>query len=152
MAYKKTMKVTSKLVNTRKKVTKKRKLTKKRKRVSKPKSRKSNKLIRKVRSSSYKNKKKRRSFKKHKGGSDPEPPFNSDIAAIPLLIDDDGSLTESQVDNLEFELADHSWASTTPDQSMVSSFDEGNTTREDYSDDEEEEDDPLNIAFHEDDN
>ena len=145
------MKVTSKLVNTRKKVTKKRKLTKKRKRVSKPKSRKSNKLIRKARSSSYKNKKKRRSFKKHKGGSDPDP-FTSNIEAIPLLIDDDGSLTGSQVDDLEFELADDSWAATTPDQSTETSFDEGNTTREDYSDDEEEEDDPLNIAFHEDDN
>ena len=151
------MKVTSKLVNTRKKVAKKRKLTKKRKRVSKPKSRKSNKVIRKMRSSSYKNKKKRRSFKKHKGGSDPEPPFNSDIKAIPLLIDDEGSLTESQVDNLELELADDSWAATTPDQSMESSFNEGNTTMEDYSDDEDDEDnedndDPLNTAFHEHDN
>ena len=134
MAYKKTMKVTSKLVNTRKKVTKKRKLTKKRKRVSKPKSRKSHKLIRKVRSSSYKNKKKRRSFKKHKGGSDPDP-FTSNIEAIPLVIDDDGSLTESQVDYLELDLANDSWASYTPATSTDSSFDEGNTTREDNSDD-----------------
>ena len=35
-----------------------------------------------------------------------------------------------------------------------SSFNEGNTTMEDYSDDEDDEDDndPLNTAFHEDDN
>ena len=145
MAYKKTMKVGSKTVTTRKKVMKNRKLTKKRKRVSKSTSRKSNKVIRKMRSSSYKNKKKRRSFKKHKGGS--EPPFNSDIESIPLLIDNDVSLTESQVDDLELELADNSWATTTPDQSMESSFNEGNTTMEDYSDDEDEEDDVLNTAF-----
>jgi hypothetical protein len=148
-------------------VTKKRKLTKKRKRVSKPKSRKSHKLIRKVRSSSYKNKKKRRSFKKHKGGSDPDP-FTSNIEAIPHLIDDNDSLTgsqanysltESQVNELEYDLANDSWASYTPATSTDSSFDEGNTTREDNSDDvedddndddnDDDDDDELNTAFDE---
>lgn len=157
MAYKKTIKMTAKMVNTRKKVTKKRKLTKKRAKVGKSKSRKNNKAIRKVKASSYKNKKKRRSVKKYKGGVGHETPFESDIEPIvasPLIIDDH-SITESQMDDLEFELADNSWASHTPDQSMdQSSFNEGNTTREDYSDDEDDEDDndPLNTAFHQDDN
>jgi hypothetical protein len=156
MAYRITTKMRSKQVSTRKKITKKRTTTKKKGRVSKTKSRKRNKYIRKIRSKSYKNKKKRRSVKRHKGGVGPEIPFESDIEPIavsPLIIDDH-SITESQMDDLELELADNSWASHTPDQSMESSFNEGNTTREDYSDDEEDDDDedPLNTAFHEDEN
>ena len=157
MSFKKTIKSPSKMVTTRKKATKKKKLTKKRGKIGKSKSRKSNKAIRKVKATSYKSKKKRRSSKKYKGGVGHETPFESDIEPItvsPLIIDDH-SITESQMDDLEFELADNSWASHTPDQSMdQSSFNEGNTTREDYSDDEDDEDDndPLNTAFHEDDN
>ena len=92
-------------------------------------------------------------MKKHKGGSEPSDQtlYNNDIEAIPLIIDNN-SIDESELDDLEFELADNSFASHTPDTTINNSYD-GETTKEDISDDEDDEDeepddvlDPMALA------
>ena len=57
-------------------------------------------------------------------------------------MDDTHSITESEVDAIENDLYDNSWAEDT----VTTTYD-GDTTREDISDDEDDDDDPLNTAF-----
>lgn len=148
MSYKKTIKISRKKVTSRRKYTKKRNTAKKKYKLNKNTSKKNKKYIRKINSSTRKNKRKYKSMKKHKGGSEPSDQtlYNNDIEAIPLIIDNN-SIDESELDDLEFELADNSFASHTPDTTINNSYD-GETTKEDISDDEDDEDE-LNTGFHE---
>jgi hypothetical protein len=157
MAYKKTMRVSSKKKSTRKirSTASKRKTNKKNSRThkskSKSKSKKNKKAFRKTKSVTHRNRNHQQGTKKYKGGSDPsrQPLINTNTNTnlplpTPLLIDmdDTHSITESEVDAMELELADNSWAEDT-----VNTTYDGDTTREDISDDEDEDDDPLNTAF-----
>ena len=157
MAYKKTMRVSSKKKSTRKirSTATKRKTNKKNSRThkskSKSKSKKNKKAFRKTKSATHRNRNQHQGTKKYKGGSDPsrQPLINTTTNLphpTPLLIDmdDTHSITESEVGAMELELADNSWAEDT-----VNTTYDGDTTREDISDDEDddEDDDPLNTAF-----
>lgn len=77
------------------------------------------------------------------------------ITPIPVIIDDDSIINEDELNQMELDLADDSFASyypPTPNTSIMnSSMDEGETTTEDISFDreDEDEDDILNTGFYE---
>jgi len=100
--------------------------------------------------------KKKRLTTKHRGGDDENDEMQTDveITPIPLLIDDDDDMTldEDEINQMEMDIADNSFASYSPSTSSgrnsISVDYDGETTNEDMSDDEEDDDDDvLNTAF-----
>ena len=124
MAYKKTMRLSSKKKSTRKtrSTATKRKTNKKNSRTHKSKSKKNKKAFRKTKSGTHRNRNQHQGTKKYKGGSDPsrQPLINTNTnlpPPTPLLIDmdeaDAHSITEYEVNAMESALDDNSWAEDT---------------------------------------
>lgn len=124
-------------------------------RVGKKRSQKKQKSLRSITRRQYT--KKVRQSKKQRGGDE----SNEETLPIPLLIDndDDTRIDEDELNQMEMDLANDSFASYDRDatsRNSIANESEGETTSEDISfendedEDEDEENDILNTAFYED--